>query len=191
MSHAHASSSADLNPGRLFDCSRIVALVTGGATGIGEMAASGLIQGGAKVIIASRKESELKSKSMWCITSCWWMEAKVPRHGIEDICVLYRNFAEANEMIETSDRLNKLGPGKCSYVSSGYGGVSRESANVLEVVADLKDKKGCDDLVAKVKQQTDRLTVLVNNTGATWGAPYGTCNTDSILIRTHANLRSR
>jgi NAD(P)-dependent dehydrogenase (short-subunit alcohol dehydrogenase family) len=63
MAHAHASSAADLNPGRLFDCSRIVALVTGGATGIGEMAASGLIQGGAKVIIASRKESELKSKT--------------------------------------------------------------------------------------------------------------------------------
>lgn len=63
MAHAHASSKADLAPSRLFDCSHIVALVTGGATGIGEMAASGLIQGGAKVIIASRKESELKSMS--------------------------------------------------------------------------------------------------------------------------------
>jgi len=116
MAHAHASSKADLTPVRLFDCSHIVALVTGGATGIGEMAASGLIQGGARVFIASRKESELK---------------------------------------KTADRLNKLGPGKCSYI-----------------VADLKDKKGCDDLVAKVKNETDRLTVLVNNTGATWGAPY-------------------
>lgn len=63
MAHAHASSKAELAPSRLFDCSHIVALVTGGATGIGEMAASGLIQGGAKVIIASRKESELKSKA--------------------------------------------------------------------------------------------------------------------------------
>lgn len=47
-----------------------------------------------------------------------------------------------------------------------------ESSLVLtsaaKIVADLKDKKGCDDLVAKVKKETDRLTVLVNNTGATW-----------------------
>jgi NADP-dependent 3-hydroxy acid dehydrogenase YdfG len=63
MSHAHASSGANLTPSRLFDCSHIVALVTGGGTGIGEMAASGFIQGGARVIIASRKESELKSES--------------------------------------------------------------------------------------------------------------------------------
>jgi hypothetical protein len=76
MSHAHASSSADLNPGRLFDCSRIVALVTGGATGIGEMAASGLIQGGAKVIIASRKESELKSKLLQSIAYWCWREVR-------------------------------------------------------------------------------------------------------------------
>lgn len=64
MAHTHASSKSDLNPSRLFDCSNIVALVTGGATGIGEMAASGLIQSGARVIIASRKESELKSESL-------------------------------------------------------------------------------------------------------------------------------
>jgi len=76
------------------------------------MAAQAFIQNGARVIIASRKESELK---------------------------------------KTSDRLNKLGPGKCEYV-----------------VADLKDKKGCDGLVADVKKKTDRLDVLINNSGATW-----------------------
>ncbi len=80
------------------------------------MAAQGFIQNGAKVFIASRKESELK---------------------------------------KTTDRLNKLGPGKCEYI-----------------VADLKDKAGCDYLVNEVKKRTDRLTVLVNNTGVTWGAPY-------------------
>ena len=76
------------------------------------MAAQAFIQNGASVIIASRKESELK---------------------------------------KTSDRLNKLGPGKCQYV-----------------VADLKDKAGCDGLVAGVKKLTDRLDVLINNSGATW-----------------------
>lgn len=76
------------------------------------MAAQAFVQNGARVIIASRKESELK---------------------------------------KASDRLNKLGPGKCEYV-----------------VADLKDKAGCDALVSKVKERVDRLDVLVNNSGATW-----------------------
>lgn len=45
----------------------------------------------------------------------------------------------------------------------------RSRTNIsIKIIADLKDKKGCDDLVAKVKKETDRLTVLVNNTGATW-----------------------
>jgi NADP-dependent 3-hydroxy acid dehydrogenase YdfG len=109
---AHASSSSDLTISNLFSFKNHVCLVTGGATGLGEMAAQAFVQNSARVIIASRKESELK---------------------------------------KTSDRLNKLGPGKCEYV-----------------VADLKDKAGCDDLCKKVKQKTDRLTVLLNNSGATW-----------------------
>ncbi|RMZ75424.1 hypothetical protein DV738_g5497, partial [Chaetothyriales sp. CBS 135597] len=117
---AHSSESADLRVSQLFDFSNHIALVTGGATGLGEMAAQGFVQNGARVLIASRKESELKKASSY-----------------------------------TTDRLNKLGPGKCEYI-----------------VADLKDKAGCDYLVAEVKKRTDRLTVLVNNTGVTWGAPY-------------------
>ncbi|WPH02424.1 Hypothetical protein R9X50_00528800 [Acrodontium crateriforme] len=113
---AHAASTADLSVPNLFNFKDYVVLVTGGATGLGEMAAQSFVQNGAKVIIASRKESELQ---------------------------------------KTSSRLNKLGPGSCDYV-----------------VADLKDKAGCDDLCNKVKQKTDRLTVLLNNSGATWGAPY-------------------
>jgi len=110
------TSTADLRVSSLFDFRDHVVLVSGGATGLGEMAAQGFIQNGARVFIASRKESELK---------------------------------------KTCDRLNSIGPGKCEYI-----------------VADLKDKAGCDGLVKDVKKRTDRLTVLVNNTGATWGAPY-------------------
>lgn len=106
------TTTEDLRVSSLFDYKGYICLVTGGATGLGEMAAQAFVQNGAHVIIASRKESELK---------------------------------------KTSDRLNKLGPGKCEYV-----------------VADLKDKKGCDDLVAEVKKRTDRLNVLINNSGATW-----------------------
>jgi short-subunit dehydrogenase len=47
--------------------------------------------------------------------------------------------------------LNKLGPGSCEYIP-----------------ADLINKAGCEKLANEVKQRTDRLTVLVNNSGATW-----------------------
>jgi len=110
------TSTASLSVSNLFDFRNHVVLVTGGATGLGEMAAQAFVQNGARVFIASRKESELK---------------------------------------KTSDRINALGPGKCEYI-----------------IADLKDKKGCDALCNEVKKRTDRLTVLVNNSGATWGAPY-------------------
>ena len=60
MSFTHASASADLSVSSLFNFSNHVVLVTGGSTGLGEMAAQGFIQNGARVFIASRKESELK-----------------------------------------------------------------------------------------------------------------------------------
>lgn len=112
----HAASKDDLRVSTLFDFSTHVALVTGGATGLGEMAAQAFVQNGARVFIASRKESELAS---------------------------------------TSARLNALGPGTCSYI-----------------IADLSSKAGCLALCAELAKQTDRLTVLVNNTGASWGDDY-------------------
>ena len=57
----HASGAANLSVSKLFDFSNHVCPVTGGATGIGEMCAQGFVQNGAKVFIASRKESELKA----------------------------------------------------------------------------------------------------------------------------------
>jgi NAD(P)-dependent dehydrogenase (short-subunit alcohol dehydrogenase family) len=52
---------------------------------------------------------------------------------------------------QTSSRLNSIGPGKCEYI-----------------VADLKDKAGVDAMCKELKTRTDRLTVLLNNSGATW-----------------------
>tara|TARA_B110000037_G_C16981005_1_gene448998 strand:- start:90 stop:914 length:825 start_codon:yes stop_codon:yes gene_type:complete len=46
-----------MTPNELFSLDGKVALITGGATGIGRMAATGLIQAGAHVLIASRKQS--------------------------------------------------------------------------------------------------------------------------------------
>ncbi len=44
-----------MDPKTLFSCEGKVALVTGGASGIGRMAATGLMMAGARVLIASRK----------------------------------------------------------------------------------------------------------------------------------------
>lgn len=59
------TSQADLRVSNLFDFRSHVALITGGASGLGEMAAQAFVQNGARVIIASRKESELKLVSLY------------------------------------------------------------------------------------------------------------------------------
>lgn len=52
-----------MTPASLFDLSGKTALVTGGATGIGLMAAGGLLQAGARVLIASRKGAACEAAS--------------------------------------------------------------------------------------------------------------------------------
>jgi len=99
----------------LFSVAGKVALVTGAATGIGRMAATGLVQGGAHVLIASRKR-------------------------------------EACEAVAAE--LNALGgPGR----AEGFAG-------------DVSSEEGIAALVAEIKSHTDRLHILVNNAGLTWGA---------------------
>ncbi|KAG2132858.1 NAD(P)-binding protein [Suillus bovinus] len=53
-------STPDLSVQSLFSVKGKIALVTGGGTGIGKTIASALVQNGAKVYIAARKESQLK-----------------------------------------------------------------------------------------------------------------------------------
>ncbi|KAG2131273.1 NAD(P)-binding protein [Suillus bovinus] len=53
-------TTPDLSVQSLFNVKGKIALVTGGGTGIGKTIASALVQNGAKVYIAARKESQLK-----------------------------------------------------------------------------------------------------------------------------------
>ncbi|PHR24909.1 MAG: 3-oxoacyl-ACP reductase [Hoeflea sp.] len=103
--------------GSLFGVSGKTALVTGGATGIGRMIATALVQAGARVLIASRK---------------------------------------GEDCVRVADEINALGaPGK----AEGFAG-------------DVGTADGVVALVQEVQARTDRLNILVNNAGVSWGAPY-------------------
>lgn len=93
-----------------------VALVTGGATGIGRMVAEALVCAGAKVFIASRKGADC---------------ARV------------------------ADELNALG---ASGSAEGFG-------------ADVSTEEGINALSAEIAKRTDKLHILFNNSGVSWGAP--------------------
>lgn len=99
----------------LFSVAGKTALVTGGATGIGRMAATALVQAGATVMIASRK---------------------------------------GEDCARTASELNALdAPGR----AEGFAG-------------DLSSEAGIAALVAEVGARTDRLHILMNNAGVSWGA---------------------
>lgn len=53
------------------------------------------------------------------------------------------------------DVLNKKGPGSCHYI-----------------VGDLGSKAGCDKVTEEIKKKEQKIHILVNNSGASWGAPY-------------------
>lgn len=109
-------AQVDLSVAKLFNVQGKIALVSGGGSGIGFMIASSLVQNGAKVYIASRKEKQLQ---------------------------------------EAQKALNEKGPGRCEYI-----------------VADLSSKAGCDALCDSLKTRESKLHILVNNSGASWGAPW-------------------
>lgn len=103
---------------KLFSVAGRTALVTGGASGIGEMITEALAAAGARVLIASRK-------------------------------------VEACEAV--AERLNAQGlPG-----------------SVEAFAGDVGTEAGVKALAADVAQRTDKLHILVNNAGRTWGTPLG------------------
>jgi NAD(P)-dependent dehydrogenase (short-subunit alcohol dehydrogenase family) len=100
----------------LFSVADRVALVTGGATGLGRICAEALLSAGARVLIASRK-------------------------------------SEACEA--TARELSAIGP------CEGFGGSVVDEAGVIA-------------LAGEVRARTDKLHILVNNAGVSWGAPFAT-----------------
>lgn len=102
---------------QLFSVAGKTALVTGAATGIGRMAATGLVMAGATVMIASRK---------------------------------------GEDCARTADEINALGG---SGKATGFAG-------------DVGSENGVAALVDEVRSHTDRLHILINNAGISWGAPY-------------------
>lgn len=107
-----------MTPQNLFDLSGKVALVTGGATGIGRMAVEGLAGAGARVLIASRK-------------------------------------GDACEAV--AKQINEMG---LAGTVEGFAG-------------DVGTEAGIEALVAEVSKRTDKLNILMNNAGRTWGAEMG------------------
>lgn len=47
-----------------------------------------------------------------------------------------------------------------------------EVGDVHAIAADISTEEGCQALATAVREHTDRLDGLVNNAGATWGAPF-------------------
>ncbi|KAJ7494347.1 hypothetical protein B0H11DRAFT_1995092 [Mycena galericulata] len=68
------------------------------------------------------------------------------------VYVAARKEAQLKEAVED---LNKLGGGKAHYI-----------------VANVGSKAGCDALIAEFKKRENKLHVLVNNSGVSWGAPF-------------------
>lgn len=97
----------------LFDLTGKIAIVTGGAAGLGRMISEGLLRAGANVIVTSRKAE-----------SCRRAEAEMAALG-----------------------------------------------DCTAIPADFSDSAGVDDFLAAFGARHDRLDVLVNNAGKTWGAP--------------------
>ena len=107
-----------MTPENLFKLKDKVALVTGGATGIGRMASIGLASAGARVLIASRKGNACKA---------------------------------------VASDINQMG---LAGSAEGFGG-------------DVATQDGIIDLIKNLESRTDKLHILMNNAGRTWGAPLG------------------
>jgi NAD(P)-dependent dehydrogenase (short-subunit alcohol dehydrogenase family) len=95
--------------------------------------------------------------------------------------MIARGFVEAGATVYISSRKAEV----CDRVAAELSEIGRADAAeprtaergshvrgaCVSIPADLSSDDECDRLVAELQQRTDRLHILVNNAGATWGAP--------------------
>ncbi|KAJ7765731.1 hypothetical protein B0H16DRAFT_1524171 [Mycena metata] len=74
---------------------------------------------------------------------------------VKNGATVYIAARKESQLKEAIEDLNKLGGGKAHYI-----------------VANVGSKAGCDALIAEFKKREEKLHVLVNNSGITWGAPF-------------------
>ena len=114
------------------------------------MIAAGFAQNGAKVYIAARKERQLKEVSS--------LQRKQQ--------VRVKCFAVGRQWMTSTSQPFK----KCSTLLQMLGYViSTTISNCLSLV---KSKAGCDALIAEFRKRENKLHVLINNSGISWGAPF-------------------
>ena len=77
--------------------------------------------------------------------------------------MIARGFVRAGATVIISSRKADV----CAAVAKELSAEGRCEA----IPADLSDDAGAEALAAAVRERYDRLDVLVNNAGATWGAP--------------------
>ncbi|KAI0342493.1 rhamnolipids biosynthesis 3-oxoacyl-reductase [Trametopsis cervina] len=68
---------------------------------------------------------------------------------------VYIASRKEKQLKQVADALNQKGPGSCHYI-----------------VGDVSSKAGCDAVAEEIKRHETKVHVLVNNSGATWGANY-------------------
>ncbi|OSD00444.1 NAD-P-binding protein [Trametes coccinea BRFM310] len=68
---------------------------------------------------------------------------------------VYIASRKEKQLKEMAEALTKKGPGSCHYI-----------------VADISSKAGCDALADAIKARESKIHILVNNSGASWGAPF-------------------
>ncbi|KAI0372429.1 NAD-P-binding protein [Pilatotrama ljubarskyi] len=68
---------------------------------------------------------------------------------------VYIASRKEKQLQEMAEALTKKGPGSCHYI-----------------VADVSSKAGCDALANAIKERESKVHILVNNSGASWGAPF-------------------
>ena len=83
------------------------------------------------------------------------------------------------------EQLNKRGPGSCHYFVADISVSARlaqpyPDTDAIDIVVTIQTKAGCDALANQIKERESKVHILVNNSGASWGAPY-----DRQVLRLH------